>query len=185
MDTITGDLGDDVVVGGLAGDSITGDDGDDVLVGDYADLVFALAVAADRSFLVSLTSVSPSQGGVDDITGGNGGDLLVGGAGGDQLDGSGGVADEADVVVGDYADIVLFGPGVGSGFVASGSIDGLEFAERLHSVTTKFDATGGVDVLWGGNGDDVVVGGLAADTLRGQLGDDVLVGDFEIGRAHV
>jgi len=100
--------------------------------------------------LIKTPEVIHSQGGNDDLRGGQGDDTMFGNAGDDIL--HGGTGD--DTLSGDEGSDKVFG-GEGDDTVAGGLGD---------------------DHLDGGTGDDVVTGGTGADRLFGQAGDDTLDG---------
>lgn len=103
----------------------------------------------DLLLRITITQLT-SEGGDDDLRGGNGNDRLEGGGGDDEL--RGGNHDDRleggsgnDILRGDNGEDELLG-GTGS------------------------------DTLVGGRGDDLLIGGGGADTLNGSSGDDVLRG---------
>ena len=103
-DTVTTGNGDDVIIGGTGGDTIRGGDGRNIVVGDNGR--FTAIATETRSWgqlpLSSgrLETVSPTVGGADTITTGNGIDIVLGGALGDTID----VGAGNDLVLGDHPD---------------------------------------------------------------------------------
>ena len=173
VDTISGNDGHDVVLGGAAGDTLYGDaaiagvaDGDDVLLGDHG--LIRYLDDDDPSTIDWIETRKPGLGGGDTVSGNAGADVVLGGAAGDTLYGDAatvGTGDGDDVLVGDHAEIVL----------ASGILSDIR--------TTRRDS-GGSDTISGNAGSDIVLGGFEGDTLYGDAaietladGDDILLGD--------
>ena len=147
-DVVTAGAGDDVIMGGTAGDTLSGGAGNNVVVGDHATITFAGGVFA------TLVAIAPELGGDDVITTGSGHDLVAGGAGADRID----AGDGYNVVFGDHAQIVLTG----------GS---LTLAESVAF------ADGGADVIFTGSDNDFIVGGAGGDTIDAGAGNDLVFGD--------
>ncbi len=171
-DTAFGGPGDDLVVGGSrtagradGGDTLYGDDGADRLVGDNGDATGPF----DRD------GTPEEAGGPDVIHGGAGDDIAYGGIGPDRVFGDPG-DDRLEGGVG--ADVADGGPG-------DDTLLGQDGPDRLHGRDGDDHAEGGPGVDWieGGRGDDDLVGGSgvaaddAADALFGGPGDDVVLGD--------
>ena len=148
---ITGDRGDDTLLGSFGRDTILGGDGaDSIAAGDGADNV---------------------DGGIgDDILAGDGGDdTLAGDLGNDLLDGG----DGNDSLTGSFGnDTLLGGTGDDTGIGSFG-------ADVINGQSGNDLADGGADndVLLGGAGDDSLAGGTGDDTLRGNSGNDFLKGE--------
>ncbi|WP_022703341.1 calcium-binding protein [Pseudorhodobacter ferrugineus] len=166
-DTLSGGAGDDLLDGGLGDDQIFGGAGEDVLVGAAGD---------------------------DSLQGGRGDDALAGGAGDDTLDGG----DGDDVLNGSTGSDVMYG-GAGDDVIdgvsptASRSLEDAfddvrdEFSASMRSTfgTDVTDAdigrflndfaseegTHGADALFGGAGNDQLIGN-DGDTLTGGAGND-------------
>lgn len=146
---LLGNAGVDVIVGSPVEDSISGEEETDFVIG----------------------------GGCDDILGGGDGhDFLFGGAGNDSLRGG----ERADVLVGNGGDDVLAG---GSGeAIQSGNVSlvvgdlflGNTGNDILMSGNSRSDTVSGVDLAFGGRGEDVLVVGrggiLQVGSLRFELG---------------
>ena len=174
IDVITGGNKDDVIVGGQSGDTIYGDANDDVILGDSGVVVWALVSGAVGGMVVSVTATAPGVGGIDVIQGNDASDLIIGGTGGDTIDGGttrAEATDAEDVIAGDDAEFLLFGPAV----VVDLSVPN---ATRMQSLRTLDPSDGGVDTITGGNTDDVIVGGALGDFLYGDANDDTIVGDY-------
>ena len=170
-DTLSGNQGNDIIKGNTGRDALDGNDGNDTLDGgDQRDV----------------------------LDGGWGDDTLQGGGGDDHLTGAGG----ADLVQGDVGDDLLFG-GRGADTLEGGAGDdtlyGADFLNRevtlddlstlqdngndlsgISDLEIKLDDdTSGMDVLVGGDGDDLLNIGMN-DTATGGSGDD----DFALHSEH-
>jgi Ca2+-binding RTX toxin-like protein len=180
-----------MVFGGQDDDTITGGTGNDVLFGDRGRVLFftdpALAsVGLPLATLEALATSVRGHGGDGDTPGGiaplpflaltdhegvDGRDVVHGGLGddivmgGDNADLPGDAVRERlfgdagnDVLVGDYGAALVIGTTPG----------------RVESLTPDI---GGFDVLDGGDGVDVVLGGAEGDTITASLGGDIILGD--------
>lgn len=168
--SLSGGLGNDLLIGGAAADFLNGGAGDDTAAGN---------------------------GGNDTINGGSGRDVLDGGAGDDTVSGQGG---SGDVLSGGSGnDRVNGGTGIDTIFetadvnfmltatsLAGNGSDTLTSIERAILVggdsdnlidTSMFTGMGieGV-LLLGGSGNDVLIGSPHIDQLNGSAGDDTLLG---------
>ena len=172
VDTITGGLGDDIIIGGsgnndlngLGGDTITGNEGIDFLAGDNVTIT---RTAID--VVLRVVSTLTEHGGDDSIDEGAGseeGDFIIGGTGDDGIDG--GPGDDVDVILGDNGIIVRN--------------DG---TTEANDIRTSNPEDGGTDNITGGPGADVILGGsggadtqgVGGDIIFGNTGDDFLLGD--------
>ncbi|MEQ9640074.1 MAG: calcium-binding protein [Alphaproteobacteria bacterium] len=148
--SLTGDDGDNTLVGGPFEDYFSGGDGNDLMTGGIGD--------------------DTLEGGTDDdvLFGGGGNDVLRGGAGADSLAGG----DHSDTLVGEGGDDTLSGDSGDDwlqGDTGNDSLDGGGGSDTL------FGGLGG-DALTGADGNDQLLGDDGADTLKGGAGHDVLVG---------
>jgi Ca2+-binding RTX toxin-like protein/acetolactate synthase small subunit len=150
-DTITGGLGNDIIIGGSGADRLTGNAGDDIIVGDNA---YITRNAADVVELVE--TIFPDQGGNDVITGNDGNDILLGGAANDTMQGGLG----SDVMIGDNGKVTM-----------PGSV--------IARIETTSPTNGGNDNMQGNEGSDVILGGTGDDTIVGgtDTASDILLGD--------
>ena len=96
-DTIDGNSGDDLILGGANGssDTVHGNEGNDVILGDNGLARFDLD--GNLSTLDLVQSADDGIGGADFLYGDSGSDVVIGGPGGDRMHGDG----EPDVLVGD------------------------------------------------------------------------------------
>ncbi len=177
-DLAFGGAGGDWVEGGSDGDIVAGMDGDDVLVADTSvgqTLTIEQAITAGES-----GDQAPGQG--DLLTGDAGDDVLLSGAGADFLAGGEG----EDVIVGGAGDDTIYGDTTVTGAALdwsvtrtrTGSNGNVSFTVALMGITDAGDgAVGGLDVIYGGAGEDWVFAGAGDDTADGGAGSDVLFGD--------
>jgi Ca2+-binding RTX toxin-like protein len=158
---LTGNGGDDVLIGGSANDTLNGGSGKDELIGNTGD---------------DLVQGQGSTG--DTLDGGDGNDTLNGGSGNDLIretfTGNATLTNSAmtgrgnDTVV-DAERAELTGGG------AAQTIDvSAFFTAGLTSVT--LDGGGGDDVLLGSDGSDVLVGSGGSDRIEGNAGNDRMIG---------
>ena len=175
-DTITGDAGNNSLIGSLGNDVLNGEAGRDSLVGE--DGSDTLNGGAGNDSL---------SGGIGDdvLNGGADNDTLAGDEGADALDGDAG-SDWTYYHTSDAGVTVDLEAGTGIGGHAQG--DTLVNIENIlgsdHDDVLTGDATGnalygalGNDVLHGGDGNDVLNGGAANDTLDGGAANDTLNGE--------
>ncbi len=96
-DSVQGNEGDDLILGGFGNDTLEGNAGDDKILGDNGLMDYAYAgdanVAADSdlSTLDFITTTNPTDGGRDRILGGAGNDQILGGTSDDTLYGDDGI----------------------------------------------------------------------------------------------
>jgi len=161
-DTISGNAGADIVLGGTSGDTMFGDDaaasaddldGADTLLGDNG--IVQLAPGATTP--IEAIDVTEETGGADIIEGNYGDDIIIGGPNGspDILAGNGG----NDLILGDIGIIEVIGAG-------------------LILVTLDDTDVGNGDYITGLAGDDVILGGTGPDIIYGNEGDDTVLGDY-------
>ncbi|SEO65767.1 Hemolysin-type calcium-binding repeat-containing protein, partial [Duganella sp. CF517] len=154
--TGTGNVLDNIITGGHAGNKLDGGAGNDRLIGgDGADNLI---------------------GGLGDDTfiGASGKDIVDGGAGADLLQGLGNFADYV-VTRPSLTDTVLT-DGAGNVITARG-VEHFAFADGDKTLAQVQDNIGspGNDSLYGTDGNDMLNGGLGVDTLSGGVGDDTYV----------
>ncbi len=190
-DFLAGLGGGDRIEGGAGRDLIDGGSGDDVLIGNGEADLLGGGGGNDRLYAdaeIELTDV-------DLQTGGSGRELLVGASGDDQLVG----AATADALFGGEGDDLLLG-GAGDDdlagdrdVTATGSDTARDWSVTRNITTeggiTRYRQTylgfaaggeaaqGGADVLYGGAGNDWLLGGGGEDLLDGGADNDVLFGE--------
>ncbi|MFO0245966.1 MAG: beta strand repeat-containing protein, partial [Betaproteobacteria bacterium] len=194
-DTIDLLAGNDSYVGLDGNDSIIGNDGNDSLSGDAGADSIQGGNGAD--FINGGAGQDNIQGGIgnDTISGGNDADSILGNAGADSLYGD----DSTDTISGgDDADAISGGGGAdqligGSGNDLLNGDNGSDFANYSANTSAQAisvdlgsgranDGLGGTDTLlsienvWGGAGNDTIIGGTGADNFLGNSGNDSLAG---------
>ncbi len=158
-DLIQGGNGNDSLLGGSGNDSILGASGNDVLFGGNGSDTLSGDDGNDR--------VDGQTGSGDQVSGGLGNDVLRGGAGSGDL-----LVESGDVPTLTLAPSSLTGLGTDSlsGFegaqLRGGAGNNIIDASRFVFMTT----------LWGGAGDDSLLGGAKSDELNGEDGNDTLIG---------
>ena len=168
-DRLTALGGDDIVIGGSDIDVLIGQEGNDQL---FADQLMTVASLTSREHVGGLVGTG-AQG--DFLTGGLNDDVLVGGAGHDALYGGAG----KDLIFGGAGNDVIDGD---EDFVATGFGWFYSFSDRFSY--TLFNAVklsdgslvGDDDEIYGGAGDDVIIGHKGNDLLYGEAGDDEISG---------
>ncbi|MGL5197096.1 MAG: proprotein convertase P-domain-containing protein, partial [Chroococcales cyanobacterium] len=153
--------GDDIIIGGsggldatgLGGDYISGNDGDDIILGDNAWIHRNADLEIER-----IETIFPEFGGDDVIFGNDGGDIIIGGFGQDTLDG----AEGPDIILGD------------NGLLDYTLDDNLA---TLNLVTVTDPTLGDADVIYGGDGNDLIFGGTSGDWISAGNDHDLVFGD--------
>ncbi|WP_353083073.1 calcium-binding protein [Tessaracoccus lapidicaptus] len=177
MDTVTSGAGNDIVLGGAAGDDLRVGDGINYVFGDHGFIDWTAADAGrtytdssagddiDPADFDRVWSTDPAVGGDDTIISGIGDDLVIGGPGADTIT----VSDGFNVVLGDNgrftASLALATPKWGTLPLTTGTLE------------TTNPTIGGVDTITSGSGIDLVLGGAAGDDISVGANDDVAVGD--------
>ncbi|UCE72957.1 MAG: DUF4347 domain-containing protein [Methanomassiliicoccales archaeon] len=180
VDNIYGGEGDDIAIGGAAGDNIYGDsdapgvDGEDVLIGDNGLVDFVPDANAKLSNItfINTTDKVLGTGGDDFLDGSENADIILGGVGNDEI--IGGLED--DIILGDSGEL-NYNTGDGD----------LSTLDLIRTTDNILPAPGGTDEISGGEGNDTVLGGGADDTIYGDNtltgnsssppGEDILLGD--------
>jgi Ca2+-binding RTX toxin-like protein len=156
---------------------------------DYVEIYASVTVPAEVHFGAdsdSLTCAGPGMvtaygdEGDDNLEGGSGNDWLFGGLGNDILDGKAGQdwiegGDGADVLIGGAdSDTLKGGPDFDR---IAGDLAEFTGDETTSILETISSASGGNDMIEGGEGPDAIFGGSGNDQIEGGQGDDTLVGD--------
>ena len=194
-DYVEGELGADVIFGGVNGsdDILYGNEGNDVILGDNGELDFALNGDTNLDTLDLIRSYRDGLGGTDIISGDQGDDVLIGGTGGDEMYGdnagaSSGAADGEDIMLGDNADIFLIGT-VGrlkvqvAEMTTGTAVDLITTTDRIdegdpdHDTRAEVEDDGGPDTMSGNAGNDIILGGVNNDDGTGENEMDRLYGD--------
>jgi len=157
-DYIEGNEGDDIGVGGNAGDNIYGHTGKDILLGDDGSITFV------NGQLQEIDTVGQSSGGADYIyiEGNENDDIIIGGVNG-----------SSDTLYGNNGDDVILGDNGVLDFVYDGDAD----LTTLALIRSAVDGFGGADYIYGNAGSDVILGGTGGDEIQGDADPDILIGD--------
>lgn len=190
-DTIEGNAGIDIAMGGVGGDTVYGDaaspltaDGADILLGDNGEVDFTRdlnaslaptgASPANLATLDLILSYTDGLGGIDTISGNAGADIAMGGTAGDVIYGDAdtvGTADGRDILLGDNGRIELVDPTLDGGpdtgtdrlTVRGGAIALIRSTDEQDATTPS----GGADKISGNAGGDILLGGVRGDMLWG------------------
>ena len=178
-DTIQVGDGSNVIVGGLGADTITTGNGNNVVLGDSGVAIFdpstadlvkiaseVVTFAAGAPQLdLSIGSANLGTSSNDIITLGNGNNVVIGGAGNDQIVVG---ATGANVIIGDDGEADYTAGILTTIFSTDDMIGGND------SVTGPLVAGIGT---FGGNGNNVVIGGIGADTIKLGGAGNTIIGD--------
>ncbi len=176
---LSGEAGNDSLIGSTSDDTLDGGDGDDVLGGGAGNDTLFGGVGLDRiNGNEGDDSMSGEDGddtlrggtGNDSISGGTGSDMLEGGDGGDNVAGDAG----ADTIAGEAGNDLLQGNSGQDMLTGGDGADTLEGGTENDVLTADL----GDDLLRGGDGHDTLDGGDGLDTLVGGDGDDSLIGSL-------
>jgi Ca2+-binding RTX toxin-like protein len=193
-DTITGDDGNDLLLGGGGGDTIYGYAGNDLAFGDFGSVDCTQLLGDvpavgynplcridptrlpldvplnDHTFTwTSLDTQAGANWGNDLVGGGDGLDILVGGAGSDRITGGNG----DDDIIGGNTGLALAGVANSGG--AGGWNAGVDYSGGHVAYGDTFDNTGGFD---GGHSACLTAAACTyGDFLDGGTGNDVVAGD--------
>jgi len=172
-DTITGGAGADRIAGGGGGDIITGDGHSDLIFGDHVpNRAQALAQFGNWGPHVCLAAdVMLTYYGNDKIEGGDYPDTILGGGGWDLINGG----TFSDVIYGDwyFNDATSYDVTVQPANLPAGSTG---FDDRINGGPAETDSHGDFDIIFGGPGNDTLLGGKDRDVLMGNTGNDWIVG---------
>jgi large repetitive protein len=152
------------------------------LITDLTGIVIAGKAGADTISVdasVSLPTTLKGGGGNDSLSGGGGDNVLVGGAGADTLVGGGGT----NVLIADQ--LFTYGTATGEDSLIGGSgfniadfsyrTDNLDLSNSGAAVGSEIISST-VQAIWGGTGNDSIVGTTPGDFLSGGVGADTLQG---------
>ncbi|MFD1695440.1 beta strand repeat-containing protein [Roseibium aestuarii] len=197
-DSITIGNGDHTVILGGGNDTLTATGGVNAVLGDSGEIVF------DED--LHLTSLSTAIGGNDSISTGAGDDILFGGVGQDTLHAGNGnnillgdsgeyedgvltsaalASDGNDTVTsGTGQDFVILGGGADEANLGDGDNRVIgDSGEMIWSddadgrLSTSSSATGGIDRITTGSGNDMILGGAAGDIISAGDGNNTVLGD--------
>lgn len=175
-DQLAGEDGNDVISGGVGNDIVVGGSGDDRLAGESGDDRLAGGAGQDQIIGGSGDDLILGDDGNDDIAGDQGNDRIDGGAGDDNVRGGAG-NDVVLVAVGDGNDSYDGGDGIDT-YNAVGTANGVVINLL---VGTAAGSEIGVDQITSfenvscGSGDDTIVAGIGVNMISGGEGDDIFV----------
>ncbi|NEU80298.1 DUF4347 domain-containing protein [Nostoc sp. UIC 10630] len=147
-DVISGNAGDDTILGGALGDSIDGGTENNLILGDNG------AITCTNGAVSQIASTDFALGGDDSITTTTGADIIVGGIGSDVIS----AADGNNIVLGDNGTISIA-------------------ANALSLIDTTAPEVGGNDVISTGANNDIVLAGNGNDTVTAGDGQNLVIGD--------
>jgi Ca2+-binding RTX toxin-like protein len=147
-DTIYGDSGEDIILGGTAGDDIWGNSENDLILGDSGKVIMPGEV------IDMVMTTDPAVGGDDVIEGNEDQDIILGGAESDDIWGH----EDNDVILGDNGKITM--PD-----------------EVIELIETTDPGIGGSDTIEGNAGEDIIFGGADSDDIWGNDANDIILGD--------
>ena len=166
-DLIFVDEGADVVLGGSGMDVVHAGVGDfsDVVLGDNGEVDFDTLTVPGTALVETVTSTATGLGGVDEIVTGDGADYVIAGVGDDKVN--------VGVTAPDFGDDVVIGD---NGHVEFDTTTGESVIDFIETIAPEH---GGDDLIFVGEGADVVLGGSGMDVVHAGVGDfsDVVLGD--------
>jgi len=185
VDWITGGAGNDIIVGGQAGDVLFGNAGDglpgaapdsDAILGDNGEVLFWAA-----RIIASMISQSPSDGGDDQISAGADADYVIGGVGSDFIITAGNMTLAEAMLLIAQQNYDALDPGDAARDVVIGDNGEIRFDEsgNLTRAESNEPAYAGEDTIVTGNGPDVAIGGTFDDLIL--VGGDDNAADLAIG----
>jgi Ca2+-binding RTX toxin-like protein len=151
---LDGGAGDDMLIGGAGDNYLTGGTGNDLLNVTDVSSVFDLGASVYDN-----TNSWASQS----LDGGEGDDILIGGHGSNHLIGG----DGNDIMIG------------ADGFAFNANNNTYTREEGANSY--QYQSQYAFSSLDGGNGDDVMIGGVGSNNMDGGDGDDIMFGGVEAG----
>ena len=159
--------GADVVLGGSGMDVVHAGVGDfsDVVLGDNGEVDFDTLTVPGTALVETVTSTATGLGGVDEIVTGDGADYVIAGVGDDKVN--------VGVTAPDFGDDVVIGD---NGHVEFDTTTGESVIDFIETIAPEH---GGDDLIFVGEGADVVLGGSGMDVVHAGVGDfsDVVLGD--------
>ena len=168
--TLTGGLGDDLLIGGAAPDFLNGGSGDDTAAGNAGNDTITGGSGRD----------SLNGGAGDDTVSGQGssGDVLTGGSGNDRVDGGAGVDTIFETADTNFTLTATSLSGLGSDTLVSVERAILVGGAGNNLIDASMFTGVGIEgvLLLGDDGDDVLIGSPHIDQLNGSAGDDTLLG---------
>jgi len=176
-DTISGNAGNDTIIGGSDGDIIFGNnavaaadanDGEDILIGDNGRITLVGNVPGRQYILESAVEkietidISELTGGADTIEGNACDDVIIGGVNGDVLYGDAatpGTVDGDDIILGDNGELDFD--------TGDGDVTTLDLIVTAGTEVVGSPDLGGSDTIRGNQGNDIILGSTAGDLIHG------------------
>jgi Ca2+-binding RTX toxin-like protein len=173
VDTIYGEEGSDILIGGADGDTIEGSLGDDLILGDSGELLYT------DGDLRTIRSTASGVGGNDTISGNEGDDIILGGAASDTIFAGAGT----DLIFGDQGEVLISG---GNNEVVTCYNEDMPWYEgyTYTATFTQDDSAGASDVIYGEAGGDYILGQQGSDVISGGSGEDIIYGGHNIAGGH-
>jgi Ca2+-binding RTX toxin-like protein len=167
-DTITGGVGQSIIIGGFGTDTLTAGTGDAVILGDNGEVDRGPA-PSETILSVFTTDTTSATGATDYITSAAGDNVILGGVGGDVINATGG---SQNIILGDNGVVNLNNAG-SNDIYSTPCADG---------TTTCATPIGGNDTINAGTGisnatSNVILGGVGQDQITIGSGDNVVLGD--------
>jgi len=190
IDSIKTGEGNDIIIGGTAGDLIDAGQGHNIVFGDHGRILSAFAVNGSADLTARLDNhpvslgrietIAPTQGGNDTIITGQGRDIILGGFGSDLIFAYGAVSsaaglspnssakdqDKNNLVIGD------------NGYIDYVKADG--DARDIDEIASTEVDEGGQDTIHVGDANDIVIGGAGADEVNDGNGFAIIIADSGI-----
>lgn len=185
IDTINGGLGNDFLSGQTDAGLLFGSDGNDTLQGNTANDTLQGELGDDRLYGLQGNDVLLGGDGVDSLVGSTGDDSLDGGAGTDTLQGDvgndtlNGGADFDRINEVFDTNLTIVGINVTTTGLGTDSVSAIERIQISGGASNNFFDARQATVplfLFGGTGNDTLLGGSKSDGIFGSDGDDVLSG---------
>jgi Ca2+-binding RTX toxin-like protein len=191
-DTIRGQGGMDILIGGGGDDDIEGGGEQDFILGDGGKITFNSPMTADHIIAGGVADTERFiNGGADTLKGGAGNDVIFGGCGDDWIYGEGdddlllGEAGtdwiyggtEADTIYGDSGSPVTYAVGDLDLYTPTAVLDlWYEMKPGGSGETDYITGEAGADRIFGSGGNDSIFGDTGGDTIFGGSGADLIGG---------
>ncbi len=170
---VLGTAGADTLTGASAGTAWFAGAGDDHLTGSSAPDYARLGEGDDQADMGAGNDLAHGDAGNDEIHGGDGGDTLYGDAGNDSISGDAG----NDFLAGQLGDDHIMGGAGADNINGGGGDDTLSGFTDTAGAASGMTAIDGIDTLWGGDGNDLLILGHG-DAAIGGAGSDTFALDF-------
>ena len=187
-DKITTGSESDIIFGGMAGDTIDAGQGDNNIVfGDNGQIFSArtrgasdLVMPLDGHSITlgRIETIAPADGGDDTIITGTGRDIVLGGYGDDNIFAYGAVVNTnnvrvpADTAKGSDGNNLIIGDNGYIDYVVSDKQAG-----DIDKVGSLLSGDGGMDIIYTGDANDIVIGGEKGDRITDGAGLAILIAD--------